>query len=98
MIEVRQSEVFADWFSKLRDIRAKAQILRRIERLEAGNPGDVAPIREGVSEMRINFGPGYRVYFSRHGDILVLLLCGGDKSTQSRDVVRALELAKEFNR
>ncbi len=96
MIEVRQSEDFASWFAKLRDMRAKAQIVRRIERLEAGNPGDVAAIREGVSEMRIHYGPGYRLYFAQRGAVLVVLLCGGDKSTQSRDILRALELAKEF--
>ena len=78
--------------SKLRDARGKAKIAARIDRLAQGNPGDVAPVGEGVSEMRIHFGPGYRLYFSRRGDEIVILLCGGDKSTQKRDIKLALKL------
>ena len=89
MIEVRQSEDYSGWFERLRDLRAKAQIVRRIERLEAGNPGDVDPVGEGVSELRIDFGPGYRLYLTQHGLSWVLLLCGGDKRSQRRDIIRA---------
>jgi putative addiction module killer protein len=97
MVEVRQSEEFRRWFDRLRDIRARAQIVRRIERLEAGNPGDVAPVGEGVSEMRIHYGPGYRLYFVQRGSVWVLLLCGGTKEGQSRDIAFALKLAKEVD-
>ena len=93
MLTVHETEVFAAWMSKLRDARAKAKIAARIDRLAQGNPGDVAPVGEGVSEMRIHFGPGYRVYFARRAKEIVILLCGGDKSTQARDVKLALRLA-----
>jgi len=95
MIEVRQTDVFSDWFARLRDREARARITVRIRRLSLGNPGDVRPVGGGVSEMRIDYGPGYRVYFVRRGDTVVILLCGGDKSTQARDIARALELAGE---
>ncbi|HEY3777549.1 MAG TPA: type II toxin-antitoxin system RelE/ParE family toxin [Rhizomicrobium sp.] len=95
MIEVRQTEVFTDWFAGLRDRRARARITARIRRLSLGNPGDAKPVGGGVSEMRIDYGPGYRVYFVRRGEVLFLLLCGGDKQTQGRDITRALELARE---
>jgi putative addiction module killer protein len=95
MIEVRETEPFAEWFSKLRDERARAKILVRIRRLSLGNPGDVQPVGEGVSEMRIHYGPGYRVYFVQLGETLAILLGGGDKSTQDRDIRSALALAKE---
>jgi putative addiction module killer protein len=95
MIEVRQTDVFADWFAGLRDREARARITVRIRRLSLGNPGDVKPVGSGVSEMRIDYGPGYRVYFVRRGDTIVVLLCGGDKRNQDRDIVRALELAQE---
>ena len=93
MIEIRKTDVFARWIDGLRDVRARARILVRIERLAGGNPGDVKPVGQGVSELRIDHGPGYRVYFKHHGDVLVILLAGGTKKTQSRDIRRAMELA-----
>ena len=95
MIEVRETEPFAEWFSKLRDERARAKILVRIRRLSLGNPGDVQPVGEGVSEMRIHHGPGYRVYFVQRGETLAILLGGGDKGTQERDIRAAIALARE---
>lgn len=95
MVEVRQTDVFVAWFEGLKDRAARARITARIRRLSLGNPGDVKPIGQGVSEMRIDYGPGYRVYFVQRGEALVILLCGGDKRDQSRDIARALELAKE---
>lgn len=95
MIEVRRTAEFDAWFRALRDRVARARILVRIDRLALGNPGDVQPVGEGVSELRIAHGPGHRVYFVRRGELLVILLCGGDKSTQSRDIARALKLAQE---
>jgi putative addiction module killer protein len=95
MIEVRQTDVFTDWFAGLRDREARARITVRIRRLSLGNPGDVKPVGSGVSEMRIDYGPGYRVYFVGRGDTVVVLLCGGDKRHQDRDIARALELAQE---
>ena len=96
MIEIRKTDVFVEWLDSLRDIRARARILVRIERLAAGNPGDVKPISEGVSELRIDYGPGYRVYFKKRGRELVILLAGGDKSTQTRDIKKALRLAQNL--
>ncbi len=95
MIEVRETDAFANWLSGLRDIRAKAEIARRVRRLALGNPGDVKPVGEGVSELRIHYGPGYRVYFVQRGPVLIILLCGGDKAGQRRDIRSALQLAKE---
>lgn len=95
MIEVGQTEVFAEWFEELRDREARARITARIRRLSLGNPGDVKPVGAGVSEMRIDYGPGYRVYFVGRGETLIILLCGGDKRRQDRDIARALELAQE---
>jgi putative addiction module killer protein len=95
MMEVRQTDVFAAWFAALRDREARARITVRIRRLSLGNPGDVRAVGGGVSEMRIDYGPGYRLYFVRRGQALVVLLCGGDKRGQDRDIARALELAKE---
>jgi putative addiction module killer protein len=95
MMEVRQTDVFADWFAGLRDREARARITVRVRRLSLGNPGDVKPVGSGVSEMRIDYGPGYRVYFVRRGDTVIVLLCGGDKRHQDRDIARALELAQE---
>ena len=94
-IEVRQTDIFADWFAALRDREARARITARIRRLSLGNPGDVKPVGSGVSELRIDDGPGYRVYYVARGSTLVILLCGGDKRTQNRDIARALELAQE---
>ena len=96
MIEVRKTETFAKWIDSLRDIRARARILVRIERLAAGNPGDVKPVGEGVSELRIDYGPGYRVYYKKRGQMLIILLAGGDKRTQSRNIKTALQLARDL--
>lgn len=95
MIEVRQTDLFAAWFAGLRDRDARARITARIRRLSLGNPGDVKPVGSSVSEMRIDHGPGYRVYFIQRGGTIVILLCGGDKRTQDRDITRAIELAQE---
>lgn len=94
MIEIRQTEVYARWFRRLRDRHARVRIDGRIRRLSLGNPGDVRPVGEGVSEMRIDYGPGYRVYFVRRGRTVVVLLAGGDKDGQDRDIRRAQELAR----
>lgn len=96
MIEIRQTEVYADWFARLRDRQARARIDVRIRRLSLGNPGDVRPVGEGVSELRIDYGPGYRVYFVKRGTELVILLAGGDKRTQDQDIQLALELARNL--
>ena len=93
-VELRQTETFAGWFGGLRDRQARARIQVRIDRLALDNPGDVKPVGEGVSEMRIDYGPGYRVYFVRRGIRLVVLLAGGDKRTQGRDIAAALLLAR----
>ena len=94
MLEIRTTEVFTQWFTSLRDIRARARIQARIDRASLGNLGDVEPVGEGVSEMRIHYGPGYRIYFVQRGPELLILLAGGDKSTQSKDIKTALELAR----
>lgn len=94
MIEIRQTEVYSNWFAKLRDREARARINVRIRRLSLGNPGDVRPVGEGVSELRIDYGPGYRVYFVQRGSELVILLAGGDKRSQAQDIQTALELAR----
>lgn len=96
MIEVRQSETFTRWLDGLRDRNARIRIATRIRRMEMGNPGDVKAVGEGVSEMRITYGPGYRVYFVQDGKTVVVLLCGGDKSSQSRDIAHAKQMAKEL--
>jgi putative addiction module killer protein len=96
VIEVRQTDVFAAWFDGLRDRQARASINARIRRLSLGNPGDVKPVGSGVSEMRIDYGPGYRVYFVQRGAMVVVLLCGGDKRSQDGDIARAIELAQEI--
>ena len=96
MIEIRQTETYFQWFDSLRDRQARAYINARIRRLSLGNVGDVKPIGEGVSELRIDFGPGYRVYFVQRGQTLVVLLAGGDKHTQDRDIKKALKLAREL--
>lgn len=94
MIEIRQTVHFSRWLSSLRDLRARARVQARIERLAAGNPGDCRPVGEGVSELRIDYGPGYRVYFVQRGSELIILLAGGDKSTQGADIQLALALAR----
>jgi putative addiction module killer protein len=96
MVEIRKTETFAKWLDGLDDIRARARILVRIERLAAGNPGDVKPVGEGVSELRIDYGPGYRVYYKKQGRFLIILLAGGDKRTQSRNIKTALRLARNL--
>ena len=97
MIEVRQTHRFKTWLARLRDQRARARILKRLDRAQAGNLGDVAPVGDGVSEMRIVYGPGYRLYFIQRGKELIVLLCGGDKSTQGADIEAAKALAKELD-
>jgi putative addiction module killer protein len=94
VIQVRQTDEYVAWFEKLRDLEAKARILARIRRLSLGNFGDIKPVGEGVSELRITYGPGYRIYVKREGDVLVILLVGGDKSSQKRDIERAKALAQ----
>jgi putative addiction module killer protein len=93
MIEVRQTAIFRDWLAALRDLRAVARIDTRIGRLRQGNFGDAKSVGDGVGELRIDYGPGYRVYFTRRGEKIVLLLCGGDKGDQTRDIARAKALA-----
>lgn len=94
MIEILQTEIYEKWFSRLRDRQARARIDVRIRRLSLGNPGDVRPLGEGVLEMRIDYGPGYRIYYLKRGMSLVILLAGGDKSTQSQDIKLAIKLAR----
>lgn len=96
MIEIRKTDEFDRWLLALRDQRAVAKIASRIERLALGNPGDVKPVGEGVSELRISHGPGYRVYFKRTGKEIILLLCGGDKSSQDKDISRAKQIAAKL--
>ena len=96
MVEIRQTEVYSEWFKSLSDRQARARIDVRIRRLSLGNPGDVKSVGEGVSELRIDYGPGYRVYFLQQGPALVILLAGGDKRTQDRDIKIAQELARQL--
>lgn len=96
MLEIRKTELFSRWLDGLRDLRARARVQARIERLAMGNPGDVKPVGEGVSELRIDHGSGYRVYYTKHGREVLLLLAGGDKSTQSRDIETALRLKRNL--
>lgn len=97
MVDLKQTETFRKWWTKLRDERARGVILARLDRLAYGHPGDVEPIGEGISELRIHYGPGYRVYFHKRGNEIILLLCGGDKSTQSKDIKTAKRLATEWS-
>jgi putative addiction module killer protein len=96
MLEVQKTDEFDNWLSGLTDQKAKAKIVSRIERLGFGNPGDVKPVGDGLSEMRVPYGPGYRVYYKQTDKTVVLLLCGGDKSTQAKDIKRAKEIAAEL--
>jgi putative addiction module killer protein len=96
MLEIFRSRTFDVWLRELRDIRARARIEARILRLSQGNPGDAKSVGSGVSEMRIDYGPGYRVYFTRRGRFVALLLCGGDKRTQDADIKRAIEIAEDW--
>ena len=95
-IEIRETDAYARWFDGLRDRQARARIDARIRRLSLGNPGDVEPVGEGVSELRIHYGPGYRVYFVHRGEKIVVLLGGGDKRTQNRDIKAAIKLAQDL--
>jgi putative addiction module killer protein len=94
VIEIRKTDVFARWLDSFRDLHGRARIQARIERLAMGNPGDVRPVGEGVSELRLDYGPGYRVYYRKRGSRLIILLAGGDKSTQAKDIKAALRLAR----
>ena len=96
MIEIRRTAVIERWFDGLRDERARAHFLRRIDRAEHGNFGDVKPVGGAVSEMRIAYGPGYRLYFTQRGGQIVILLCGGDKGSQDRDIGQAKAMVKEL--
>jgi putative addiction module killer protein len=93
---IKRTAEFLAWLRKLRDQEARMRIMQRIDRLKLGNPGDVVSVGDGVSEMRIHYGPGYRVYFARRGEIVVLLLCGGDKSSQPTDIAFAKKLARDW--
>lgn len=97
MIELKQTETFRKWWTRLKDERARGVIFARLDRLAYGHPGDVQPVGEGISELRIHHGPGYRVYFQRKGHTVIILLCGGDKSTQAKDIKAAKRLAKEWS-
>lgn len=92
-----QSDTFRRWHSKLRDGRAKAQIAVRLHRLASGHAGDASPVGSGISELRIHYGPGYRIYYEQRGDVVILLLCGGDKDTQERDIKLAKEIAAQWS-
>ena len=94
MIKIRKTKTFVKWLDNLRDIRARSRVLVRIKRLAEGNPGDVKSVGEGVSELRIHYGPGYRVYYTKIDDEIVLLLVGGNKSSQSGDIKKAQHLAR----
>ncbi|MGO8989719.1 MAG: type II toxin-antitoxin system RelE/ParE family toxin [bacterium] len=96
MVEIRKTELFAKWIDGLKDVRARARILVRIERLAAGNPGDAKPVGKGVSELRIDYGPGYRVYYTLYGQSVIILLAGGEKRTQNKDIKTALRLARNL--
>ena len=95
-MEIRKTDIYAKWLDSLRDIHARARILARVERLALGNPGDVKPVGEGVSELRINYGPGYRVYYTQLGLEIIILLAGGDKRSQASDIRKALRLARNL--
>ena len=98
MPTIKRTDEFSGWLGDLRDIRARAKVLARIDRLSLGNPGDVAPVGDGISEMRIHYGPGYRVYYIQRGEEFVVLLCGGDKSSQAADIKRVKALWQEWKR
>lgn len=96
MLELRKTDRFDAWLRGLKDLRARAKVQARLDRLALGNPGDVRPVGQGVSEIRVDQGPGYRVYYVRHRSTVILLLCGGDKRTQSRDIKLAQQMAQEL--
>jgi putative addiction module killer protein len=97
MIEIRETELFSNWLKALKDDRARAKIAARIRRLALGNPGDVSPVGSGLSELRIYYGPGYRVYFAQRGNVLIVLLCGGTKRSQANDISKAKALAAQLD-
>lgn len=97
MMELKQSSTFQKWFRKLKDERGKALITSRLNRLSFGHAGDTSPVGEGVSELRVHYGPGYRIYFIRSGDVVIVLLCGGDKSTQDKDIKAAKQIAAQWS-
>lgn len=97
MLEIKQTETFRKWWTKLKDERARGLIAGRLDRLAYGLAGDVEPVGQGISELRIHHGPGYRVYFQQRGGLLIVLLCGGDKSTQAKDIKTAKRLADEWS-
>ncbi len=96
MYEIRRTETFSKWLDKLRDARARVRVLSRLTRAEDGNLGDTKPVGESVSEMRIDYGPGYRIYFTKRRKTIIVLLIGGDKSSQEQDIKRAIQLAREL--
>lgn len=97
MIEIKQAETFRKWRMQLKDERVRGLIASRLDRLSFGHAGDVEPVGQGISELRIHYGPGYRIYFHRRGDTIIVLLCGGDKSTQTKDIKTAKRLAAEWS-
>ena len=97
MFDLKQTETFLKWRTRFKDERARAVIASRLDRLAFGNAGDMKPVGNGVSELRIDFGPGYRIYFARRGKTVIILLCGGDKSTQAKDIETAKRLAAEWS-
>ncbi|MGF6529144.1 type II toxin-antitoxin system RelE/ParE family toxin [Variovorax sp. PvP013] len=97
MIELKQTETFRKWRLRLKDARARALIASRLDRLAFGHAGDAEPVGHGISELRVHHGPGYRIYFQRRGDMIVVLLCGGDKGTQAKDIATAKRLASEWS-
>ena len=96
MFEIRRTAAFITWLTDLKDVQGRARIAKRIDRLADGNFGDVKPVGGGVSELRFAFGPGYRVYYAQRGQVVVILLCGGDKQSQQRDIERAIAMAREI--
>lgn len=96
MYEIRTTNIFTQWLDTLRDIHARARVMAKIERLACGNPGDVKPVGEGVSELRIDYGPGYRVYYTKQGRKIIILLIGGDKQIQAKDIKKAIALARNL--
>jgi putative addiction module killer protein len=98
VMQIRKTDVYAEWIDNLRDLQGRARILVRVERLASGNPGDVKALSGGVSELRVHFGPGYRVYFTQRGHDIVILLAGGGKSNQPKDIQTALQLAKNLEK
>lgn len=96
MFEIKQTETFRKWWTKLKDERARGLVFARLDRLACGHEGDVEPVGQGISELRIHYGPGYRVYFQKQGNTIVILLCGGDKNTQAKDIKTAKRLGDEW--